>query len=197
MNEHPQDLKPRTKAFALRVIRMYSELPKNDTSRRSSASRFFVREPQLARITARRPEAGPRPSSFPRWAIVSRKLNKPSIGSNSSWIVAVFPRQEWPSFSTKIGNSSPFSRQLTKMRGSDGKANRRWVSAFSVQPSPFAFSVRTSAFSIVFEASMGDWANSYTWRNGILRAKGGAWKSRNLESRRQKTKFSKMGKELV
>ena len=27
----PQDLKPRTKAFALRVIRMCSDLPKNDT----------------------------------------------------------------------------------------------------------------------------------------------------------------------
>ena len=31
MSERPQDLKPRTKAFALRVIRMYSKLPKNDT----------------------------------------------------------------------------------------------------------------------------------------------------------------------
>lgn len=31
MSEKPQDLKPRTKAFALRVIRMYSDLPKNDT----------------------------------------------------------------------------------------------------------------------------------------------------------------------
>ena len=31
MNEMPQDLKPRTKAFALRVIRMYSKLSKNDT----------------------------------------------------------------------------------------------------------------------------------------------------------------------
>src|SRR5208282_3776278 len=31
MNEEPQDLKPRTKAFALRVIRMYSKLPKSDT----------------------------------------------------------------------------------------------------------------------------------------------------------------------
>jgi len=31
MGEKPQDLKPRTKAFALRVIRMYSKLPKNDT----------------------------------------------------------------------------------------------------------------------------------------------------------------------
>ena len=31
MSDKPQDLKPRTKAFALRVIRMYSELPKNDT----------------------------------------------------------------------------------------------------------------------------------------------------------------------
>ena len=30
MNEKPQDLKPRTRAFALRVIRMYSKLPKND-----------------------------------------------------------------------------------------------------------------------------------------------------------------------
>ena len=31
MNDKPQDLKPRTKALALRVIRMYSKLPKNDT----------------------------------------------------------------------------------------------------------------------------------------------------------------------
>jgi four helix bundle protein len=31
MNGSPQDLKPRTKAFALRVIRMYSKLPKGDT----------------------------------------------------------------------------------------------------------------------------------------------------------------------
>ncbi len=27
----PQDLKPRTKAFALRIILLYSKLPKNDT----------------------------------------------------------------------------------------------------------------------------------------------------------------------
>ena len=27
----PQDLKPRTKAFALRVIRLYSKLPKSDS----------------------------------------------------------------------------------------------------------------------------------------------------------------------
>src|SRR6266487_4674091 len=31
MSDKPQDLKPRTKAFALRVIRMYSTLPKNNT----------------------------------------------------------------------------------------------------------------------------------------------------------------------
>jgi four helix bundle protein len=31
MSEKPQDLKPRTKAFALRVIRMYCKLPKSDT----------------------------------------------------------------------------------------------------------------------------------------------------------------------
>ena len=31
MNKQPEDLKPRTKAFALRVIRMYSALPKSDT----------------------------------------------------------------------------------------------------------------------------------------------------------------------
>jgi hypothetical protein len=31
LNEKLQDLKPRTKAFALQVIRMYSDLPKNDT----------------------------------------------------------------------------------------------------------------------------------------------------------------------
>jgi four helix bundle protein len=31
MNDKPKDLKLRTKAFALRVIRMYSKLPKNDT----------------------------------------------------------------------------------------------------------------------------------------------------------------------
>jgi len=31
MSEQAKNLKPRTKAFALRVIRMYSKLPKNDT----------------------------------------------------------------------------------------------------------------------------------------------------------------------
>ena len=31
MSEQPRDLKPRTKEFALRVIRMYSKLPKTDT----------------------------------------------------------------------------------------------------------------------------------------------------------------------
>jgi len=31
MSDKPQDLKPRTKTFALRIIRMYSELPKNNT----------------------------------------------------------------------------------------------------------------------------------------------------------------------
>jgi hypothetical protein len=31
MSDKPKDLKLRTKAFALRVIRMYSKLPKNDT----------------------------------------------------------------------------------------------------------------------------------------------------------------------
>src|SRR6266404_6122971 len=31
MRDKPRDLKPRTKAFALRIIRMYSKLPKNDT----------------------------------------------------------------------------------------------------------------------------------------------------------------------
>jgi len=30
MSEEPQDLKPRTKAFSLRIIRMYSDLPNND-----------------------------------------------------------------------------------------------------------------------------------------------------------------------
>src|SRR5213080_1687245 len=30
MSERPKDLKPRTKSFALRVIRMYSKLPKNN-----------------------------------------------------------------------------------------------------------------------------------------------------------------------
>src|SRR5881392_750126 len=31
MNERPQDLKPRMKAFALRVIHMYSKLPRPET----------------------------------------------------------------------------------------------------------------------------------------------------------------------
>jgi four helix bundle protein len=30
MSERPQDLKQRTKAFALRIIRLYSQLPKNN-----------------------------------------------------------------------------------------------------------------------------------------------------------------------
>src|ERR1700677_4174107 len=32
MREQPKDLKPRTKAFALRVIRMYSKPPRSDTA---------------------------------------------------------------------------------------------------------------------------------------------------------------------
>jgi four helix bundle protein len=31
LSEQPQDLKPRTKAFALLIIRMYSKLPKSET----------------------------------------------------------------------------------------------------------------------------------------------------------------------
>jgi four helix bundle protein len=31
MSEHQKDLKPRTKTFALRIIKMYSALPKTDT----------------------------------------------------------------------------------------------------------------------------------------------------------------------
>jgi four helix bundle protein len=31
MSDKPQDLKPRTKAFALRIICLFSKLPKNDT----------------------------------------------------------------------------------------------------------------------------------------------------------------------
>jgi hypothetical protein len=31
MGEKPQDLKPRTKTFALRIICLYSKLPRNDT----------------------------------------------------------------------------------------------------------------------------------------------------------------------
>src|ERR1044072_6932601 len=31
MSDKPQDLKPRTKAFALRIIHLHSKLPKNDT----------------------------------------------------------------------------------------------------------------------------------------------------------------------
>ena len=38
MSDKPQDLKPRTKEFALRVIQMYSTLPKNDGVRKRGAS---------------------------------------------------------------------------------------------------------------------------------------------------------------
>jgi four helix bundle protein len=31
MSDSPQDLKPRTKAFALRIIKMYSKLPKRNS----------------------------------------------------------------------------------------------------------------------------------------------------------------------
>jgi four helix bundle protein len=31
VDDEPKDLKARTKAFALRIIHMYSKLPKNDT----------------------------------------------------------------------------------------------------------------------------------------------------------------------
>src|ERR1017187_345117 len=124
MREKLQDLKPRTKAFALRVICMYSKLPKNDTvaqvlgKPRKKAlphvtSRFFVPEHRLVQTTAKHRAPDPRPSSSPRLATVSRKSRKPSIGSNSSWTAAAFPQPRWPICSTKPANSSPYSRQLT------------------------------------------------------------------------------------
>jgi hypothetical protein len=50
MSEKPQDLKPRTKAFALRVIRMYSKLPKNDTIAQVLGKQIFVFQPLAFRI---------------------------------------------------------------------------------------------------------------------------------------------------
>jgi hypothetical protein len=54
MNENKaQDLRVRTKNFALRIIRLYVGLPKT-TEARCSESRFCVLAPRLVRIIARR-----------------------------------------------------------------------------------------------------------------------------------------------
>jgi len=104
MSEQPQDLKPRTKAFALRVIRMYSKLSKSDTVAQVLGKQVLRSELPLVRITARRREAVPKPSSFPKLATASRKLKKRSIGSSSSSRASAFPRPEWQICLTKHGN---------------------------------------------------------------------------------------------
>jgi hypothetical protein len=52
MSEQPQDLKPRTKTFALRVIKMYSKLPKSDTDGSVSRVDFYANGSLIGTDTA-------------------------------------------------------------------------------------------------------------------------------------------------
>jgi hypothetical protein len=67
------------------VVGPVAGLPRN-----SCLAKLLAREHLLARITARRHAADPKPSSFPRLGTASGKSKNPSIGSNSWWTAAVF-----------------------------------------------------------------------------------------------------------
>lgn len=56
MSEMPQDLKPGTKAFALRVTRMYSKLAKNDAVAQVLAGGVFHEKPAVTRERIRQLE---------------------------------------------------------------------------------------------------------------------------------------------
>jgi four helix bundle protein len=78
----PQDLKLRTKAFALRIIRMYSKLPKSGTVAQVLGKQVLRSGTSVGANYREASRARSKLNSFPRLATASRKLMKPNIGSN-------------------------------------------------------------------------------------------------------------------
>src|SRR5208283_2792046 len=104
MSEHARDLKPRTKTFALRIIKMYSALPKADSIAQVLGKQVFGQGLLLEQTTAKHRAVAQRPNSFRKSVIALRKSKKPSIGSNCWWIAAVFPIRKCATFLMKRGN---------------------------------------------------------------------------------------------
>lgn len=65
MNERPPDLKLRTKAFALRIIRMYLTLPKSNAVAQVLGRQVLRSGTSVEQIIAKLRGAVPKPSSVP------------------------------------------------------------------------------------------------------------------------------------
>jgi four helix bundle protein len=111
----PQDLKPRTKVFALRIIRLYSKLPKNDTVAQV-LGRQVLRSGTSVGANYREASRGRSKAEFiSQIGDCLKEIEETNTGSNSSWTAVAFRRRTWPACSTKPANSSPYSQPLTRM----------------------------------------------------------------------------------
>jgi hypothetical protein len=73
--ENNKDLKERTKNFALRIIKMYSSLPKTAEGK-VLGTQVLRSGIQLAQTAGKLPRAGQRQSLLPKWATASRSLKR-------------------------------------------------------------------------------------------------------------------------
>jgi hypothetical protein len=120
MKEQGRDLKTRTKAFALRVIKMYSKLPKSDKVAQVLGKQV-LRSGTSVGVNCREASRGRSKAEFiSKIGDYLRKLKKPSIGSNCSWTAESFRPHRWPTSSTRPVNSSPSSQPLTRMLKAKG-----------------------------------------------------------------------------
>src|SRR3989442_8147277 len=113
MSEKPQDLKPRTKAFALRVIRMYSKLPENDTVAQVLGKQV-LRSGTSVGANYREASRGRSKAEFiSKIGDCLKEIEEPSTAWNCLWTAAAFRQPRWPTCSTKRANSSRSLRQST------------------------------------------------------------------------------------
>jgi four helix bundle protein len=65
----PLDLNLRTKAFAVRIIEMYSKLSRTDAVAQVLGKQVLRSGTSVGANSGKHPAAGPNQSSFPKWAI--------------------------------------------------------------------------------------------------------------------------------
>ena len=92
MREEPRDLNLRTKEFALRIIRMYSKLPKNDAVAQVLGKQV-LRSGTFVGANYREASRGRSKAKFvSKIGAVSRKSRKLNTGWNCLWTAGVFPQ---------------------------------------------------------------------------------------------------------
>jgi four helix bundle protein len=129
MSEKPQDLKPRTKAFAVRVIRMYSKLLKNDTIAQVLGKQV-LRSGTSVGANYREASRGRSKAEFiSKIGDCLKEIEETEYWLELLVTAIAFRQQRWLVCLTKHASSSPYSRPLTNVP----KEN------FSVQHSAFSF----------------------------------------------------------